>query len=63
LGRKEDEGLISFKISRTFFCKAFIIELLLRCFINSRHCRNNKRKGKKIEGKESKNLIENYVTF
>jgi hypothetical protein len=40
-----------------------IIKLLLRCFINNRHCRNNKRKEKNIEGKESKNPKENYVTF
>jgi len=56
------KALFLSKSQELFFYKAFIIELL-RCFINNRHCRNNKKKGKKIEGKESKNLIENYVTF
>jgi len=62
LGRKEDESIIYQNFKNFSSCKAFIIELL-GCFINNRHCKNYKRKGKKIEGKESKNPKENYVTF
>jgi len=58
------KALFPSKFQEFFFLqsKAFIIALL-GCFINNRHCKNYKRKGTKIEGKENKNPKENYVTF